>query len=203
MRTPQLSDPLQSASILPDLHPCRRSSQEKADPLNCSWPNPKHNTGWKQFDCVLAGAESTEASLPENPGPTWSWELEGVDGGGFPKRRRWVSTTRRRGKPWGAPRVEGDPCPVCSSWDGPDLKSISWDGEDLKSISWDGEEDLKSISKFFHRLIAFIAFMSIICFRSSSHHMTKWSQSWKGSNDVQFASKWTRLIKFQIESAHF
>ena len=78
-------------------------------------------------------------------------------GGGFQKRRRWVSTTRGRGefvnqvifgqcfrnsisysptiiiiagKPWGAPRVEGDPCPVCSSWDGQDLKSISWDGQD-------------------------------------------------------------------------
>ena len=33
------------ASILPDLHPCRRSSQEKADALNCSGPDPKHNTG--------------------------------------------------------------------------------------------------------------------------------------------------------------
>ena len=67
MRTPQLSDPLQSehqiiltpkidisflkqcfigASILPDLHSCRRSSQEKADALNCSGPDPKHNTGF-------------------------------------------------------------------------------------------------------------------------------------------------------------
>ena len=34
------------ASILPDLHPCRGSSQEKADALNCSGPDPKHNTGF-------------------------------------------------------------------------------------------------------------------------------------------------------------
>ena len=34
------------ASILPDLHPRRGLSQEKAYALNCSRPDPKHNTGF-------------------------------------------------------------------------------------------------------------------------------------------------------------